>query len=177
MHRGKTKTGKDQYYFSMKSKGNICTSIPDGYEIYERPNNSQVFLRKIPKKIILDEEVNIVERGMKALSGLEKYKVDISKNIIRIYAPDQDINALRNIINGTLNSRLNVNKAINEIVTYSPNMQFKLIDKEKRIFSAQRYCYLGRIDDWIDIGSSGELSELVSEYVVHLGEESFFDLH
>jgi hypothetical protein len=36
-------------------------------------------------------------------------------------------------------------------------MQFILDDKEERLFTAQRYCFRGSIDDWIDI-DYGKLS-------------------
>jgi hypothetical protein len=46
----------------------------------------------------------------------------------------------------------------------------------KREFIAQRYCYLGSIDDWIDIGSPDTLQNLVKTYVKHLGQDSYFEL-
>ena len=51
LHQGTTKTGKPKYYFSTKPEGTLAASIPDGFEIYENPN-AQVFLRRIPPKII-----------------------------------------------------------------------------------------------------------------------------
>jgi hypothetical protein len=155
----------------MKAEGSICTSIPEGYEIYEHPN-AQVFLRKIPKKIIFDEEKDVVESGMRNHSSLKKYKIDVRKNIIQIYTPYQEINTIDSIF-----STISPLQAINDTATYSPDMQFILIDKEKRIFVAQRYCYLGRIDDWINIGSPDSLGALVKKYIKHLGKESIFDLH
>lgn len=176
LHKGQTKTGKERYYFSMKNEGSICISIPEGYEIYEHPN-AQVFLRKIPKKIIFDEEKNIVESGMRNYSSLKTYKIDVRKNIIQIYTPNQDVNALENILNKISPLPAITKQAINDTVTYSPDIQFILTDKEKRIFMAQRYCYLGRIDNWINIGSPDSLGALVKKYIKHLGKESFFDLH
>src|SRR5262249_17703056 len=55
LHQGTTKTGKPTYHFSMQSEGHLAESIPVGFEIYENPN-AQVFLRRIPPKIITDEE-------------------------------------------------------------------------------------------------------------------------
>ena len=60
LYQGTTKTGKPRYYFAMKSEGTLAKTIPAGYEIYENPN-AQVFLRRIPPKIITDEEYG---RGM-----------------------------------------------------------------------------------------------------------------
>ncbi len=39
-----------------------------------------------------------------------------------------------------------------QAVHYFPMMQFLLEDKQRRTFTAQRYCFIGSIDDWIDIG-------------------------
>ncbi|MFW9261313.1 hypothetical protein [Nostoc sp. CALU 546] len=62
-------------------------------------------------------------------------------------------------------------------ISYSPMLRFVLIDREQRAFLTQRYCFLGRIDDWIEIGTLGNLQDLVENYVKHLGQESFFELH
>ena len=43
----------------MQSEGTLAKSMPAGYEIYENPN-AQVFLRRIPPKIITDEERQVV---------------------------------------------------------------------------------------------------------------------
>ena len=43
--------------------------------------------------------------------------------------------------------------------------------------SDPRYCYLGRIDDWIDIGDRGPLAKLTRLYLKHLGQESYYELH
>lgn len=175
LHQGQTKAGNNRYYFSMKTDGCLCDTIPKGYEVYEHPN-AQVFLRKIPKKIILDSEKDIVERELRKASSLKSYKIDTRKNIIQIYTPDQDIDAIENIM-GVFPLSIKTKDAIASIVNYSPEMQFILIDEEKRIFSTQRYNYLSRIDDWMDIGYSGSLELLVKKYVKHLGKESFFELY
>lgn len=176
LHKGQTTTGKERYYFSMSTEGSVCMSIPEGYEIYEHPN-AQVFLRRIPDRIILDEEKAVVESGMRGFSSLQTYKIDIRKNVIQIYTPNQNVNALENILKTISPLPAIAKQAINGIMDYTPDMQFILTDKERRIFVAQRYCYLGGIDDWINIGSPDSLGALVKKYVKHLGKESFFDLY
>src|SRR5215813_14939816 len=64
LHQGTTKTGKPKYHFSMQSEGTLAASLPGGFEIYENPN-AQVFLRRIPPKLITDEERQVVEDGMR----------------------------------------------------------------------------------------------------------------
>ena len=66
---------------------------------------------------------------------------------------------------------------IDEVLSYSPMMQFELIDDEERSFVVNRYCYFGSVDDWITISSPGPLDELVPQFVCHLGEDSYYDLH
>lgn len=38
---------------------------------------------------------------------------------------------------------------------YEPQLQFVLVNAKQRLFQARRYCYLGSIEDWIDIGERG----------------------
>ncbi|WP_427159803.1 hypothetical protein ACQFX9_28095 [Aliinostoc sp. HNIBRCY26] len=177
LHQGTTKTGKPKYFFSMKSEGNLLETIPDGYEIYENPN-TQVFLRKVQPKVITDEEKAIVEAGVKQFSNLQDYQMDIKKEIITVYTPDQDINVLSSLINFSSQDKLSeAQNILKRSISYSPMLRFILIDEHQRIFITQRYCFLGRIDDWINIGESNNLQALVKKYVKHLGQESFFELH
>jgi hypothetical protein len=53
---------------------------------------------------------------------------------------------------------------------------FHLVDATRRIFQTQRYCFLGSVDDWIEIGKPGKLSTLVKKYVKHLGQDSYVEL-
>ena len=81
LHIGKTKKGNPKYFFSKKAEGNIAKYFPEGYEIYENPN-TQVFLRKIPEKIISDQELALVKKGMRELTDVKHYLIDI-KNYYR----------------------------------------------------------------------------------------------
>jgi len=176
LHKGKTKTGKDKYYFSQKSEGATDGTVPDGYEVYENPN-SQFFIRKIQKQIITDKEKKIVEDGLKNFSDLKSFKVYIKNNKIIVYTPNQDIDILADIMGSYKSVGKEDRDFLQTVIDYSPNMQFILIDKKKRLFNIQRYNYRGSIDDWIDIDYFEPLEELVKKYVKHLGRESFFELY
>ncbi len=58
LYQGVTRTGKPRFYFSSKEKteAESVHSIPDGYEIYERPESGQVFLRKAMLRLISEDE-------------------------------------------------------------------------------------------------------------------------
>jgi hypothetical protein len=178
LYQGTTKTGKPKYYFARQSAAPLARAIPAGYEIYENPN-AQVFLRQIPPKIITDEERQIVEEGMRTYATVKDYKIDVKGNTILIHTAVQDIDALAGLCTDlypdpTANVDLMAN--LRNVVHYSPMLVFQLVDATRRTFQAQRYCFLGSVDDWIKIGKQGTLATLVKRYVKHLGQESYVAL-
>jgi hypothetical protein len=60
---------------------------------------------------------------------------------------------------------------------YTAMLRFTLIDKEARIFVAERFCFRGSVDDWIPIAGPNTLAAHVRKFVKHLGQESFYDLY
>src|SRR5215831_6706410 len=161
LHQGTTKTGKPKYHFSMQSAGTLAESIPAGFEIYETPN-AQVFLRRIPPKIITDEERQIVEDGMRTYASVQDYKIDVRGNAIEIHMAHQDSETFREMFTGYRPDfdQTQIAAHVAQAVHYFPMMQFLLQDDKRRTFTAQRYCFIGSIDDWIDIGH-GQLTTLV----------------
>ncbi|AFZ58304.1 hypothetical protein H6G54_04035 [Anabaena cylindrica FACHB-243] len=177
LHQGTTKTGKPKYFFSMKNEGTLVTSIPDGFEIYENPN-AQVFLQRIQPKLITDDEVATVESGMKKFSSLQYYQINVKKNTIYVYTPDQNVTNLTRLFSShPLAEAKYIQNSIAQSISYSSMLRFVLCDENKRIFQTERFCFLGSIDDWIDIGSPDTLQKLIEKYVKHLDKESFYELH
>jgi hypothetical protein len=177
LHQGVTKTGNPKYFFSTKYEGILAETIPDGFEIYENPN-ARVFLRRIRPKIITDNEIKAVKHGMQRFSELEYYQIDVRKNVIIVFTADQDVEVLSEILAETPAPKdIGAKNRLAQLVTYSPTLQFVLVDKEKRIFLTQRYCFFGSIDDWIQIGEPDTLPNLVKRYVRHLGQDSYYELY
>lgn len=176
LHPGKTKSGSTKYFFSLKSEGNLANDIPAGFEIHENPN-AQVFLRKIPPKIIRDEELKIVEEAIRKFHDADRCTVDIKKESITVFFADQDIEALNGLTGILPAARIQKSREFwRRFLHYTPMLRFVLCDKSRRLFSPQRYCFRGSIDDWIDIGGPGPLRALAARFVKHLGKESFFEL-
>ena len=177
LHQGTTKTGKPKYHFSMQSEGTLAESIPAGFEMYENPN-AQVFLRRIPPKRITDEERQVVEDGMRKYAEVQDYKIDVKGNAIVVYTADQDRETLADVFKDmypTPAAYTQFMTLLRQGIHYSPMLQFVLEDDKCRTFTAQRYCFIGSIDDWLDIGH-GSLTTLVKRYVKHLGQESYYEL-
>ncbi|MFA7232245.1 MAG: hypothetical protein WC071_13315 [Victivallaceae bacterium] len=172
LHCGSTKTGKPKYFFSMKDPDTAIDAIPDGFEIYENPNG-QVFLRKIQEKVITDEEIALVERGIKKFSKLKYFQVEAKKEAIIIHLPNQNVDGLADFLKVFGKADKNY---FDKLISYSPMLKFVLVNERERIFCAQRFCFLGSIDDWVDIGKWNTLGNLVKEYAKHLGQESYYSL-
>lgn len=58
---------------------------------------------------------------------------------------------------------------------YTTMLRFRLIDKERRTFVAERFCFRGAIDDWIFLGGPDDLKKLVGRYIRLLRTDKFFD--
>jgi hypothetical protein len=115
---------------------------------------------------------------MRKYASVQDYKIDVKGNAIIVYTADQSIETLAGLFTDlhpdpTANTQLMM--ALRGVIQYSPMMQFVLEEKEQRLFTVQRYCFRGSIDDWIDI-DYGKLAQLVRTYVKHLGSASYFEL-
>jgi len=177
LHQGTTKTGKPKYYFSTQPEGTLAEAMPEGFEMYENPN-AQVFLRRIPPKLITEEERQVVEAGMRTSADVKDDKIDVKGKAIVIYTADQDVETLAEVfkdLSPTPSANRQLMSLLRKEIQYSPMLQFLLEDEQRRLFTAQRYCFRGSIDAWIDIGY-GSLTTLVKQYVKHLGKESYFEL-
>ena len=120
----------------------------------------------------------IVKSGMQQYCRLERFIIDVKKNTIIIYTPDQDVDLLVDMFNSLGSTRgTNAKAIVEKFLAYSPMLQFILIDKEQRLFETQRYCFLSSIDDWMIIGTVDVLPKLVKAYLKHLGEESYYELY
>jgi hypothetical protein len=177
LHQGTTTKGNPKYFFAIRDEGDLVATIPPGYEIHENPN-AQVFLRRKRAQIITDGEVETVKASVQQHSDLEYFILDVKGNGIIVYSPDQDIDLLMDTFDLQPGARSVKKKAVLEnALTFSPMLQFVLMDEEERLFEPQRYSYLGSIEDWINIGDIDLLPELVETYMPHLDEDSFYDLY
>ena len=177
LHIGKTKTGKPRYWMAQNSESNLAESVPEGYEIYERPGG-MLFVRKIPKTPILPHELQYVQDQ---LTPVNNQVVDPLEAEFCAYVRTLSVEAQRYLeINRTRYEAEIRNK---EIIIYEvsrgdgrPIMKFELFNEESREYLAYRWCFKGRIDDWMSIGYSGQLQDLASKYCPALGTDKFYEL-
>jgi len=178
--QGETKTGKVRYYFAREAKGKTIEQIPSGYEISESVNGV-VSLVKIRPRLIPAEEIALVEAALERHPDPDNYRVDVKHDQIVIYegnGPDvEGILALfgKNIPRpaGEI-ERLKAQ--VEQYRRFTPVMRFILSDPRTRMYSAERWCYSGSINDWIGVGEPGKLERLARRLVPTLGTDAFFEL-
>jgi hypothetical protein len=135
-------------------------------------------LRKKVPRLITPEEVTVVENGLCQLANLTYFFVDVKDKSIIVYLSNQNTDFIERSVQANFGpkDRAALQAKTQEFLTYSPMMRFTLEDEKKRLFSVDRWCFLGSIDDWFSLAGAGELSKLVEKCAPHLGQESFFEL-
>jgi len=172
--------GKTVYSAARKPTGNPVDRLPEGYEIYERPENAQVFVRKIQLTRILPIEKQLVEESICRLAQLEHFIVEVETNSLVVYLPDADPDASLSLMRTTVPMTAERARSMKAVMLsrarYEKMMRFTLVEEPSRRFNAERWCFLGGIDDWYFLARDKPLVKLVETYTPHLGRESFFEL-
>ena len=187
LREGKSKTGKPRYFFSSQQngKGKAIDKTPDGYEIYEHPENAQVFLRKKLTRLITEIEEQFVKKHLNNLKRSKRYRVDCKDKYITIYESSADTEILKGLLGDFLSivptrTGVNTEEAMTALVNvsdqhYTAMLRFCLDDKEKRAFTVERFCFRGSIDEWICLAGPDDFRGIVEKYLKILGTDEFFD--
>jgi hypothetical protein len=176
--QGKTKTGKPKFYCSKKRGGAGGEQLSDGYELREDPVRGTVTVRKVRPTRIATIERELVERLAGELSTTRTL-VDVDGDSIVVYATNvrkRDVDAWCADLGPFGMGRAEIEAVLVKNSDYSPLFRFTLVDENERVFAAERWCFRGSIDDWIDIAGVGSLEALARALLPHLGEESFYEL-
>jgi len=179
--RGSTKTGKPRYFFAREPKGEPVDELPDGYSISESVNGV-VSLTKARPRQILPEEIAAIEAAVQRHPRSRNYRVSVRHDRIEIYelvGPDAEdlISALGRQHLGSPGLASRVRADQERYARFTPVMRFILYDEETRAFYAERWCYLGSVDDWIHVSAPDSVEEMARMLIPTLGADAFFDLY
>jgi hypothetical protein len=176
LHVGQGKMGKPNYFFSTEPGGPLVNSVPKGFELYENVGG-QVFLRRKQPKLITDEELAMVEEALERHAEEWRYRVEVKKTAVCVYEASDNTARLEHIALPWI-SKATIKQSAIQSANYIAMMRFVLADPEKRLFLAERFCFRGSVDDWIDIGGPAQkLSVVLKKFIKHLGKESVFELY
>jgi hypothetical protein len=177
--QGKTKTGKPAYHCSKKPHGMPVERLPDGYELREDPVRATVTVRKVRPTRIASLERELVVRLAEKLKGVRTI-VDVDGDSIVVYSAEREPRAAKQLFEMLavpgMSKAAKMEDFLARHANYSPMLRFTLVDEDERLFRAERWCFRGSIDDWIDLAGEASLEELAAALLPHLGEESFYDL-
>ena len=180
--RGVTPTGKPRYFFARDpDKGEPVEAIPEGYEIVESVNGV-VSLAKVRPALTRSEELALVQAAVARHPKSGNYRVDVKGERIVVYEREgADPDLVARDLAGSLDLPFTVlaarmRETFDQSARFTPVLRFILADEAKRTFYVERWCYLGSIDDWVNIGAVGQLGRLVKQTVPKLGSDAFFGL-
>jgi hypothetical protein len=176
--QGVTKTGKPRYFFAREIKGEPVEQIPAGYTITESVNGV-VSLSKAQASQLREEEINAVKAAVAQHPKRNRYRVNVRPKRIEIYeaaGPDAEtlMASLGDLLPMMAEMADRVAVELDRYTQYTPVLRFTLIDAEQRTFEAERMCYLGSIDDFINIGYV-PLEPMASDRIATLGTDEFFE--
>ena len=167
------------YYFARKLTGTPVDQVPEGYEIYEDPEDAQVFLRHPKPTAILPIELAAARQAVETMASQSRAIVQAEAKSIVVYLADIDEDEITRTLGFLAREGSDLARHREWMLTgtrYVKMMRFTLVDEDKRLFDVERWCFKGSIDDWSHPLSSGSLAQLLGRYVPHLGKQSFFEL-
>jgi hypothetical protein len=168
--RGINKRGKPYYYFAREAKGEPVKGIPEGYKISESVNSFVTLARDRPLQT-LPEEIAAVEAAVAQHSKAHNYRVSAKDNRIVVHervgpSPDELIAELKRLALLVPGQTDRLQEQQDRRARFTPVLRFILVDPKERTFRAERWCYLGSIDDWIDVDVPEPLTELVRDLMI-----------
>jgi hypothetical protein len=173
--------GKVSYSFTARTpSGQLVEGLPEGHEVYERPEDGQVFLRRCRPGAILPLERQQTESSIRRLASLDNFIVQAEGKAIVVYVSDIEADSRLSMLSAIVPIDRADADSLRQFMLrqarYEKMLRFVLSDKKSRRFSAERWCFLGGIDNWYFLNGDKPLQELLDKYIPHLGRESFFEL-
>ena len=152
-----------------------------GFTIKESVNGV-VSLAKDRPSLIQPEELAAIEAAVRHHPRSRQYRVADKHDRIEVYEQvGPDYNALVSELHIPGLSRPGLAEELRVLeerhAHYTPVLRFTLLDPKQRRFGSERMCYLGSIDDWLELhGHTGPVAELARALIPTLGTEQFFEL-
>jgi hypothetical protein len=182
LYRGQTKAGKPRYYFGRpdQDQGEPVTELPAGFTISESVNGVVSLVKDRPS-LIQPEEVATIEAAVQQHPEARRYRVAVKHDRIEVYeqvGPDYKVLFSELQMAGLSSPGLAEGLQAEEerYARYAPVMRFILLDPTQRWFGAQRMCYRGSIDGWLELRQTGPVAKLARALIPTLGTDQFFEL-
>ena len=179
--RTTTKTGKARYVFVRDPTGReTVAELPEGWEIRESVNGV-VSLAKARQQNLLPEEIAAVKAALDDHPRTHNYRLDVKPERLVVHEREgPDIEGLLGVFGARFGMPSGKEQQLRDELAqrgrFTPILRFILNDAETRDFRTERWCFRGRIDDWIFV-DSGKLADLAETLIPTLGTDAFFELY
>jgi hypothetical protein len=167
-----TKTGKTTYFLTKKLDEACLDKLPIEYEVFEKYDTRILYIRKAQPTLFSKEEIKVIEKELKKNKAIADFKLDCYGNEMKIYVAEDNessqLSALMRLMGG----------GVMNFKNYEERMKIKIEGvNDDKSYEFMRFCYRGSVDDWIPIGGGKNLQKLAQKILIHLGEESFFEIN
>lgn len=174
----RSKKGHDAWAMTAKPKECVLAdAVPEGFEIYENPNGLVVLRKRLASEIRPGEvaAVGAVLVRQKHLKSVDTQLV-LDKKTLTIHLLDREPDFLVEHGRREMGAFFGTDKYLARRGTYTAMMRLTLEDRDRRLFTIERFCFRGSVDRWIHLGSGEPLAVLAERFLPHLGKESFYNL-
>jgi hypothetical protein len=168
-----SKTGKTRYFTTKQVKDATVAQLPDGYEIYEGPQEAVVTLRVKKRKDFSEDELAIIAMAVKMGAGIKYFIVDVVEDTLTVYISKHNDDFWGEMVATFGSSIPNIDhgQRANKS-SYNPQMRFI---KRDNSYYVERMYYSGS-GGWMSLDRDASLEVLAQKYCYHLEKESFFEL-
>jgi len=133
--------------------------MPDGYEFFENVNGL-VFVRKIPKRHLLDAEIGLLATALEKLKAGARYE-EKGKQLV-VHTPRIGMGSPGS--SGFLTLPSETREQLLESAHYAPMLRFTLVDSKERLFETHRMCFMGE-PDWLSVWPPRPLGDCVAKFI------------
>ncbi len=173
-----TKKGNTTYFMTKKEDEDCLEILPEGYEVFEKPDTCIIFIRQKKKSKFGERELQFIEKELKKNETIDDFRLEITGNTIKIFvAGKEDNDRLFELWDRPFYSGEKIKELRKRFMRFEERMRIlKRSIGEANEYEFQRYCFRGSIDDWISIDGGENIQELAKENIYHLGKDSYYDL-
>lgn len=173
-----TKTGKYRYYLTTSDAyPNLIEFVPEGFEVVEHPEDAKVVIRRQKKIHTTPEEKELLKDIIEEFSGIKDFFIHAEESCLFVYHSQFNYVAGQEP-NLTREEAFEVwGGNIEKWMRFFCSLRFILVDKEERLFQAEREVFVGFFNrTFYPIGEPMLLDDVAMKYGQHLGKESFFEI-
>lgn len=174
LYRKIGKNGKPHYVFGRRSVGEPVDEMPSGFRVSESPNGIVSVARDRPA-LIRPDEVAAVEQEVQRHPKAKNYRVAGKHKRIELYAkigPDVVDVYHEMLATGLVppGREQQMQEIDDQFAQFSPVLCFTLLDPARRTFVAEEFSSWGGINEWLELGQTGDIAALARAIVPTLND-------